>query len=256
MSTRFDQASEDERTDAWLAARIELLEAALADRALAPAARHALVELLFDGFDDALHREPDLHLGWSARLSARLRLTTRGTRKALAELAELGLVEASRGDVRVLPGAAAERLCRGTNLPQQDAAAQADPIRAHADRLGGLRDHAIDAGLVATAVAAERALGRALGFYARKAGRFDYVPPDYAAMPPHERKGMLFNMVIPMLRDYFLLDPERQDELLAFFAEFRRASGVGPPSAVQANSNVMAGLDRTSPAMTNGWAGE
>ncbi|WP_119418332.1 hypothetical protein [Desertibaculum subflavum] len=240
MSAR--PAGDAARDDAWFAARLDLLDRLNDDRALAPASRHTMLELLLDEIEDALDAadgEDDHHLAWSARLASRLGLTTRGVRKATAELAGLGLVEAARGDLRVLPARAAERLCRGTDLPRAAVAEDFDPLGAHAERLWRLRQRAEDEGLIATAVSAQQAIGRALGFYARKPRRGDYVPPDYAAMPPHERKGMLYDLVIPMLRDFFLLDPDHQEGLLAFFAEFRAASAAalgeearaaGPPS--------------------------
>lgn len=220
--------------DAWFAARLALLLDVNADRALAPAARHALVELLLDAIDDAALPPPEQgDLILTARLGVRLGLSPRGARKAVADLEALGLLETRGREVVVLPGAIAEHLRRGTDTPQSSVAAAAagdDPTRAHAVRLERLRNLALADGLVSTALSAERALGRALGFHVPAKKKPANDDDDILNRPPNEQRGIHFERVTRFLRDFYIGDPAYHDDLLAWVAKVRAAGGGAAPS--------------------------
>ncbi|WP_162915237.1 hypothetical protein, partial [Desertibaculum subflavum] len=73
-----------------------------ADRALAPAARHALIEVMLDRADDPVDfPEDDRDKSWAFRISRRHGITVRGARKALAELEDQRLIAQANGDVCV-----------------------------------------------------------------------------------------------------------------------------------------------------------
>lgn len=215
------QIAAELRDDAWYAARTQLLLDLSTDRALAPITRHALIELLLDDVDDDVMPPEGDDLPWAQRLAERLGITPRAARKALAELQGLGLIDQRGAEVLPLPGAIAEHLCRGTNLPQRPE--PADPTEAHAARIERLRDLALDEGLIATAVTASRAINRALGFEApRRKPRIDHE--DDTNRPPHERRAIYFDRVTRFLRDFYIGDPNYHDDLLAWVAEVRAAS--------------------------------
>ena len=196
------------------------------DRALAPAARHAAIELLLDPVDDPADRPDDDDVYWSGRLAGRLGLTLRGARKALAELADLGLVALARirvaGPNRVMPGSEvciypghiAERMRRGTDAPPLLASEPADPIEAHVRRLEALRDLACDAGLAPTAITAQHAIGRALDFVEARAAAEPVAAP--AEPPPAPRID-----VLPFVRRLLDADPEIGPVIRDVIAEIR-----------------------------------
>ncbi|WP_162914574.1 hypothetical protein [Desertibaculum subflavum] len=238
------------RDDAWFADRAALLLDLATDRALAPIARHALIELLLDEVEDDVMPPPEpSDLPWSGRLAERLGITPRGARKALSELAGLGLIDQRGAEVSVLPGAIAEHLRRGTDMPQRPE--PADPTEAHAARLERLRDLALGDGLISTAVSATRAINRALGFEApRKQRRGFDQDEDERTRPPHERRALHFERMTRFLRDYYIGDPDYHDDLLAWVAAVRAASG-GEAAASQEES-----LSSTTESLSPHWWGE
>ena len=212
---------------AWFEGRLSLLLDLNIDRALAPASRHALVELLFDPVEDESlpPPEPD-DLPLSGRLAERLGITPRGARKALSELETLGLIESRGSGALVLPGAIAAHLHRGTDAPPMP---DADPTVAHAARLEGLRNLALGDGLVATALAAQRAAAHALGY--RAPPRLQQADDDILTRPPAEQRGLHFDRAIRFLRDFYIGDPDYQDDMLAWIAAVRARSGSGSGEA-------------------------
>lgn len=218
---------EREACEAWFAARLALLHALAADRALSPAARHVLVELLLDAVEDAsLPEAEDDDQPLSGRLAARLGLTPRAVRKALAELETLGLIsERARGEALVLPGAIAEHLRRGTDAPLGPVEAAADPTEAHAARLEGLRTLALADGRIATALSAQRALAQAFGFQAPARRLPTNDDDDILTRPAPEQLSLHYDRVIRFLRDFYVGDPAYQDDLLTWIAEVRSAGG-------------------------------
>ncbi len=145
-------------------ATLVLVSKVNADRALGPAARHALIEIMLDRADDPIDfPEDDRDKSWAYRISRRHGITMRGARKALAELEDQRIIAQAKGDVCVYESRLEERMRRGTDAPSRMPLCEGlDPVRAHRYRLERLRDLALEQGLVPTALAAQRAVGRAL----------------------------------------------------------------------------------------------
>jgi hypothetical protein len=192
-----------------------------ADRALAPAARHALIEVMLDRGDDPVdYPEDDRCESWTARIAHRHGITLRGARKALAELAELRLITQSHGDVGVYDNRIEERMRRGTEAPQRLPLCEGlDPLRAHRHRLERLRELALEQGLVSTALSAQRAIGRAVELAAalRPAAP---APPKPAESP-----------VLPFVRQLMAIDPGAGRMVLEVLDEIRSQEAARPSAA-------------------------
>jgi hypothetical protein len=192
-----------------------------ADRALAPAARHALIEVMLDRGDDPVdYPEDDRCESWTARIARRHGITLRGARKALAELAELRLITQSHGDVGVYDNRIEERMRRGTEVPSRLPLCEGlDPLRAHRHRLERLRELALEQGLVSTALAAQRAIGRAVELAAalRPAAP---APPKPAESP-----------VLPFVRQLMAIDPGAGRMVLEVLDEIRSQEPARPSAA-------------------------
>jgi hypothetical protein len=191
------------------------VDAVMADRALAPATRHAAIELLLDPVDDAQARPDDDHLRWSERLAGRLGLTVRGARKALAELEDFRVIAQAKGEVCIYPGAITERLRRGTDAPPLAPTEGLDPVAAHVRRLEALRELAEAAGLAPTALTAQHAVGRALDFAEAMQPK---APPKPAALPAAQRR-FAEATVLPFMRNLMAIDPNAGQMMLEVLDE-------------------------------------
>ncbi|WP_162915107.1 hypothetical protein, partial [Desertibaculum subflavum] len=161
---------------------------------LSPAAKQILVALaLRDDDPFVLPERPPV-----AALARHLALAERTVRQAIAELAvENCLTFRVTGAGR--PPRAAEEVWDPADRPdiaREHAfirAAAALPSRAeHLEMMGRLRDRAVAAKRIATAVSAERALGRALGIGAKRRRGTNAPPPvsgleetEVSLVPPH-----------------------------------------------------------------------
>jgi hypothetical protein len=226
---------------------LEAVDAINIDRALAPAARHAAIELLLDPVDDPADRPEDDDLYWSERLANRLGITRRAARKALAELANVGLIAQARikarGPDRVMPGSEiciypgriAERIRRGTDAPPLLAHEPDDPLAAHVRRLERLRDLACDAGLAPTAITAQHAIGRALDFAEAKAEQAEreraaaqQAKQKEAHMkPPAELPKLTQADILPALRELMDSAPDATAMLYEVLAEVQAEIDAG-----------------------------
>jgi hypothetical protein len=224
---------------------LEAVDAINIDRALAPAARHAAIELLLDPVDDPADRPEDDDLYWSERLANRLGITRRAARKALAELANVGLIAQARikarGPERVMPGSEiciypgriAERMRRGTDAPPLLAHEPDDPLVAHVRRLERLRDLACDAGLAPTAITAQHAIGRALDFAEAKAEQERAAEQQAkqkespAAKPPAELPKLTQADILPALRELMDSAPDATAMLYEVLAEVQAEIDAG-----------------------------
>jgi hypothetical protein len=224
----------DDEAEAALAPphpELEAVDAVMADRALAPATRHAAIELLLDPVDDVQDRPDDEHLCWSERLAGRLGLTVRGARKALAELADFRVIAQDKGEVCIYPGAILERLRRGTDAPPLSTTEGLDPVEAHVRRLEALRELAEAAGLAATALTAQHAIGRALDF--AEAMQPKQESPQPAAIPAAQRR-FAEATVLPFMRKLMAVDPNAGRMMLDVLAEIRTEEAAQPPAAAGA----------------------
>jgi hypothetical protein len=251
------QGTPDQGTDAPLLAieapeitlappheELETVNAINIDRALAPAARHAAIELLLDPVDDPMDRPEDDDLYWSERLANRLGITRRAARKALAELANVGLIAQARikahGPDRVMPGSEiciypgriAERMRRGTDAPPLLAHEPDDPLAAHVRRLERLRDLACDAGLAPTAITAQHAIGRALDFAEARAEQ-EHAAEQQAkqkespAKPPAELPKLTQADILPALRELMDSAPDATAMIYEVLAEVQAEIDAG-----------------------------
>jgi Mn-dependent DtxR family transcriptional regulator len=155
---------------------------AIRNRNLTPAAKQVLVHLSLLSDDPfVLAERPNV-----AELARRLALAERTVRQAVAELIE-------QGCLTLRP--------TGESAPKDDEQAFLAEARRpmsfaeHIDMLHHLRDRAVAAGRIATAVQAERAIGRALGL-ARRPAPPPREPTEYEKIPRDERKRYVFDTAI------------------------------------------------------------
>ncbi|WP_162914626.1 hypothetical protein [Desertibaculum subflavum] len=189
------------------AANLVLVSKVNADRALAPAARHALIEVMLDRANDPVDfPEDDRDKSWAFRISRRHGITVRGARKALAELEDLRLIAQANGDVCVYESRIEERMRRGTDAPSRLPLCEGlDPLQAHRHRLERLRDLALEQGLVSTALSAHKAIGRVLGFGGAK--RNARAAPEPKPAPRPTAPPAVHPQFLPVIRNILDIDP-------------------------------------------------
>jgi DNA-binding transcriptional regulator YhcF (GntR family) len=200
-----------------------------ADRAMAPSARHALIEVMLDRADDPVDfPEDDRFHSWSMRIARRHGITVRGARKALAELEDLRLIAQANGDVCVYDNRVEEHLRRGTDAPQRLPLCEGlDPLRAHRHRLERLHDLALEQGLVSTALAAHRAITRALALIEASQPK---APPKPAALPAKQQQFAELT-VLPFIRNLMAIDPNAGKMVLDVLDEIRSEEAAQQSSA-------------------------
>lgn len=233
------QAAAEAQDDVWRADRLKQVTRIIYDRALTPAAQHALIELLLDPVEDKVIAVDDDHLAWSGKLSCRLGITPRSACKALSELEAAGLVRRQGKALDFLPIGWAERMRLGTDAPRLRQAQDLDTAEAHAQRLERLRDYALGEGRYTTALAAQRTIGGALSLDAGPAAEPEEEeapsPPEPAPLPePPARNGCAATDIMPTVRDTIQNCPDGAQITLATLAETRAeevaARAAGPPS--------------------------
>jgi DNA-binding transcriptional regulator YhcF (GntR family) len=218
---------------------LELIAKVNADRALAPAARHALIEVMLDRIDNPVGEpDQDHHLCWSQRLAKRHGITPRGARKALAELEDLRLIAQANGDVCVYPDRVEERMRRARLLPPLLPPCDGlDPLQAHRHRLERLRDLALAEGLVSTAVSAQLAIGRVLDHVERQAAKQPDPPKPPVELPQPKPAD-----VLPTRRNIMDSAPDATAMLCEVLAEVKAEMAAQPPLPSTAGAAVAARL--------------
>jgi hypothetical protein len=209
---------------------LELISKVNADRALSPAARHALIEVMLDRLDRPVDfPEDDRHHSWAQRIARRHGITVRGARKALAELEDLRIVAQANGDVCVYEDRLEERIRRGTDAPRRLPLCEGlDPIAAHRHRLERLRDLALEQGLVSTALVAERAIGRALTLEEEeRAAKHKEKPKEAPAKPPAELPKLTQADILPALRELMDSAPDATAMIYEVLAEVQAEIDAG-----------------------------
>ena len=218
-------------------ANLKLVAKVNADRAMAPAARHALIEVMLDRLDYPVEfPEDDRHLSWAARIARRHGITVRGARKALAELEDLRIIAQAKGDVCVYTDRLEERMRRGAYTPQRLPLCEGlDAMAAHRHRLERLRDLASAEGLVSTALAAERAIGRALDLERRAK-----AAPPKPAKPPKLTPAD----ILPTLRGIMASAPDATQMMFEVLAEIEAetAGQPAPPPPPPADAALAAAM--------------
>ncbi|HYD98110.1 MAG TPA: hypothetical protein VEH84_01885 [Alphaproteobacteria bacterium] len=221
---------------------LRLVARVSADRALAPSARHALIEVLLDRPDHPVEfPEDDRHLSWAARIARRHGITVRGARKALAELEDLRIIAQAKGDVCVYENRLEERLRRGTHAPQRLPVTRGlAPLDAHVHRLARLRELAVAEGLAATALAAHNAIGRALGLPGSTPARKKPKPKPAIAAPAKPPKLTPAD-ILPTFRGIMASAPDATEMMFEICAEIE-AETAGPPARPPADAPLAAAL--------------
>ena len=243
-------AEEDEAPLGAPSGELELVGKVNADRSLAPTARHALIEVMLDRIDNPIgEADNDHHLCWSQRLARRFGITPRGARKALAELEDLRLIAQANGDVCVYPDRVEERLRRGAYVPPQLPLTEGlDTTEAHVHRLGRLRELAQAEGLAATAVAAHRAIGRALGLPGSTPAKKKKAAPKPAIAAPAPRPAEPPKLtpadILPTLREIMDSAPDATQMVFEVLAEIEAetAGQLPPPAPPPADAALAAAM--------------
>ncbi|WP_162915121.1 hypothetical protein [Desertibaculum subflavum] len=210
------------------AANLVLVSKVNADRALAPAARHALIEVMLDRAKDPVDfPEDDRDKSWAFRISRRHGITVRGARKALAELEDLRLIAQAQGDVCVYESRIEERMRRGTDAPSRLPLCEGlDPLQAHRHRMERLRDLALEQGLVSTALSAHKAIGRVLGIGGAK--RNTRAAPEPKPAPRPIAPPAVHAQFLPVIRNILDIDPDAGRVMLDVLKQIR-AEEAAPP---------------------------
>lgn len=181
---------------------------AIRHRKLTPSAKQVMVHLsLLSDNPYQLKERPDV-----PALARRLALAERTVRQAIADLVEQGLLTFRETGERHRPD----------DPPPADPAARPDLAREREfmaaargtitfaeqiDMLHHLRERAVAAGRIATAVQAERAIGRALGL-AQPLKPPPREPSAYEKIPLNQRKRRVFESAVPHLPRLYATDPQ------------------------------------------------
>lgn len=181
---------------------------AIRHRHLTPAAKQVMVYLSLLADDPYVMAErPDV-----AALARRLALAERTVRHAIAELVEH----------RLLTFRQTGEPYRPDDQPPEDPASRPDLAREkdflsaargpitfaeQIDMLHHLRERAVAARRIATAVQAERAIGRALGL-AQAPKPPPRAPTEYEKIPLDQRKRRVFDAAVPDLPRVYAADPQ------------------------------------------------
>ncbi|WP_119418278.1 hypothetical protein [Desertibaculum subflavum] len=186
---------------------------AIRHRHLTPAAKQVMVYLSLLTDDPFVMAErPDV-----AALARRLALAERTVRHAIAELVEHRLLTFRQtGEPYHANDPSPENPSERPDLTREkDFLAQArGPITfaEQIDMLHHLRERAVAARRIATAVQAERAIGRALGL-AQAPKPPPREPTEYQKIPLNERKRRVFESGVPDLPRLYAADPQFGPEL-------------------------------------------
>ena len=189
------------------------------NRNLSPAAKQVMVHfslLTDDPF--VLAERPDV-----PALARRLVLAERTVRQAIAELVEQGCLTFRQSGEAHRPGEPPAADAKGRADLERERAFLAEArgpmsFAEHIDMLHHLRERAVAARRIATAVAAERAIGRALGL-ARAAQPPPREPNEYEKIPREQRKRRVFDIVMSKLPRLYAADPQYGPVLRRFADE-------------------------------------
>ncbi|WP_119418333.1 hypothetical protein [Desertibaculum subflavum] len=189
---------------------------AIRDRDLTPSAKQVLVALSLAADDPFVLPDPPP----VAALAAKLGLAERTVRQAIADLVTAGHLTFRRTgepfrlnqppptDPAARPDLARERAFL-------DAARAPLTFEEHVEMLGRLRDRAVAAGRIATAVRAERAIGRAYGL-ARPPSPPRPPKTDYDEWPAEEKKRRYLEAARDALLRSYAADPHYAPIINAF----------------------------------------